>query len=80
MANTNQPNQMPKPGQGQQGNQPQQDQPGRQGQPMPKAGQGQPDMGGRKNNEEVGEPIQLPDDKQQPQRKDQQRPQQGGNR
>ena len=29
---------------------------------------GQQNMGGRKNNEETGEPVQLPDDKQQGQK------------
>ena len=77
MANTNQPDQMPKPGQGQQQDDDQrhqEQQPGRQGQPMPKVGQGHEGMGGRKNSEEVGEPVQLPDEQQQPQRggKDQQ--------
>lgn len=32
-------------------------------QPQPQARQQQQDAGGRKNNEEVGEPIQLDDDK-----------------
>ena len=64
MANANQPQK--NAGQGQ-----------RQQEQQPQAGQGQQQgIGGgqRKNNEEVGEPVQLPDDQiQQPNREDQQK-------
>ena len=63
MANTNQPERMPQAGQGQQG----QGQQGQKDQPQPQTDQDQQGMGGRKNNEEVGEPVQLQEDMDQPQ-------------
>ena len=81
MANKNQPEQMPQAGQGQQG-QHQQGQKKDQRMPPP-AGQGQQGMGERKNNEEVGEPVQLQEDTEESQQQGaskHQQPQPGGNR